>query len=184
MPEDFKAESGLGIQCIVQDPVSFESRHVAVGNSKWMLQLEPVAPVAAKSSAHGSSLLPSPATADGASNRVQAVSQDVARMQHEGKSVVYVAVDGLVVAVIGIADQIRPEAALTVAILKQMNIGVKMITGDNKLTAAAIAAQVRACAVLLLRQFSRCAAARCMTGGYSQPGRACRSSSRKQGCNC
>ena len=54
----------------------------------------------------------------------------------------YVAVDGLVVAVIGIADQIRPEAALTVAILREMQIDVKMITGDNKLTAAAVASQV------------------------------------------
>jgi P-type E1-E2 ATPase len=36
---------------------------------------------------------------------------------------------------------VRPEAALTVAVLREMGIEVKMVTGDNKRTASAIAAQ-------------------------------------------
>jgi Cu+-exporting ATPase len=51
-------------------------------------------------------------------------------------------VNGVVVAVLGIADQLRPEAPLTVTVLKEMGVAVWMVTGDNRRTASAIAAKV------------------------------------------
>lgn len=44
-----------------------------------------------------------------------------------------------------IADTVKAESALAVQTLSSMGIQVVMITGDNRRTAKAIAAQVRAC---------------------------------------
>ncbi|MCL2819299.1 MAG: heavy metal translocating P-type ATPase [Oscillospiraceae bacterium] len=60
----------------------------------------------------------------------------------EGKTPVYVAIDGEVCGIIAIADTIKPSSIEAVKMLKDMNIDVVMITGDNKRTAAAIAEQV------------------------------------------
>ncbi len=50
--------------------------------------------------------------------------------------------DGEVRAALGVADTLRPTAAAVVARLRQRGIEVAMITGDNRRTAEAIAAQV------------------------------------------
>lgn len=51
---------------------------------------------------------------------------------------------GLLCGMIAIADAVKPEAALAVHTLKSMGVDVVLITGDNRKTARAIAAQVRA----------------------------------------
>ncbi|KAH9285548.1 Copper-transporting ATPase 2 [Echinococcus granulosus] len=67
----------------------------------------------------------------------------VVRMdEEEGRTVVHVAVDGRLVALITIADPIKPEAALTVAALKVMGIHVALLTGDNTRSATSIARKV------------------------------------------
>ena len=43
---------------------------------------------------------------------------------------------------IGIRDELRPEAAETVRALRDAGVRVAMLTGDNDRTAAALAAQV------------------------------------------
>jgi Cu+-exporting ATPase len=60
----------------------------------------------------------------------------------QGKSLVYVAIDGRVNGVIAVADELKENAAEVITRLKQMKLQVLMITGDNQKTAAAIAKKV------------------------------------------
>jgi Cu+-exporting ATPase len=64
------------------------------------------------------------------------------RLALEGKTPMFVAVDGRVAGLIGVADTLKPDAAAAVARLKGMGLQVLMLTGDNRRTAEAIAAQV------------------------------------------
>jgi Cu2+-exporting ATPase len=59
-----------------------------------------------------------------------------------GRTVVWAAVDGRAVGLIGIADAVRPTSAAAVAALKDAGVEVVMLTGDNKATAQRIAAQL------------------------------------------
>ncbi len=60
----------------------------------------------------------------------------------DGKTPMLVAVDGRPAGVIGVADTLKEGSAAAVAALKSRGIEVVMMTGDNRLTAAAIARQV------------------------------------------
>jgi cation-transporting ATPase G len=62
-------------------------------------------------------------------------------MPSQGMSVVMVEEDSQVIGAIGIRDELRPEAAETVAALHAQGIRTIMLTGDNELTARAIAAE-------------------------------------------
>jgi Cu+-exporting ATPase len=62
-------------------------------------------------------------------------------MGAQGKTALYLAFDGVFTALLVIADQIKPEAAVIVAALRKMGIRPIMLTGDNEATARAIAAQ-------------------------------------------
>jgi P-type Cu+ transporter len=64
---------------------------------------------------------------------------DAMRLSIEGKTPVYVAIDGRVVAVIGVADPIKPTSRAAIAELRAMGLDVVMLTGDNERTADAIA---------------------------------------------
>jgi P-type Cu+ transporter len=63
------------------------------------------------------------------------------RLEGEGKTAIRVAVDGEAAGVIAIADTLRPEAPGAVAELQRLGLEVAMLTGDNRRTAEAIAAQ-------------------------------------------
>nr|ACX37120.1 copper transporting ATPase 2 [Sparus aurata] len=69
---------------------------------------------------------------------------DAAMSSHEtkGQTAILVAIDGVLCAMLAIADTVKTEAALAVQTLSSMGIEVVMITGDNRRTAKAIAAQV------------------------------------------
>jgi len=71
------------------------------------------------------------------------------RMSAHGMTVVVVEADGQVIGLVGIRDELRPESAETVRLLKDQGIETIMLTGDNERTAKAIAdeagiAEVRA----------------------------------------
>jgi Cu+-exporting ATPase len=59
-----------------------------------------------------------------------------------GKTCVYVAVDGELAGVMGIADTLKDSAAEAVSLLNGMGLRVAMITGDREATARFIARQV------------------------------------------
>jgi len=65
----------------------------------------------------------------------------VRRLQGTGKTVVGLAEPGKVLALFAIADALRPTSQRAVERLRQRGIRVVMLTGDNALTAAAIAAE-------------------------------------------
>ncbi|XP_023125408.2 copper-transporting ATPase 2 isoform X1 [Amphiprion ocellaris] len=69
---------------------------------------------------------------------------DAAMSSHEtkGQTAILVAIDGVLCAMFAIADTVKAESALAVHTLNSMGIEVVMITGDNRRTAKAIAAQV------------------------------------------
>jgi Cu+-exporting ATPase len=60
----------------------------------------------------------------------------------EGATPVLVAVDGDLAALIAVADTVRPESAEAVAQLQALGLQVWMLTGDDEVTARAVAAQV------------------------------------------
>ena len=59
-----------------------------------------------------------------------------------GQSLVHVAVDGVLLAVIAVADQPRPDAAAAIAALHRMGIKTIMLTGDRTEVAAEIAGRI------------------------------------------
>ena len=62
-------------------------------------------------------------------------------LAEEGKTPVFIAIDGELAGVIAVADVIKQTGAEAVELLLDMGIEVVMITGDNSKTAAVVAAQ-------------------------------------------
>ncbi len=70
------------------------------------------------------------------------LSAEADRLQEQAKTAMWVAVDGQAAGVIGIADTIKDGSREAIAQLKAMDLQVVMMTGDNRATAEAIAAEV------------------------------------------
>jgi Cu+-exporting ATPase len=76
--------------------------------------------------------------------RERGIDFDEARLsslEQQGKTVVVVAHGGRALGAIAIADRLRPSSRAAVAAIQAMGIEVIMLTGDNRTTAAAIAAE-------------------------------------------
>ena len=120
---DFIAEPGRGVRAVV------EGRRVVAGNAAWMrengIDPEPALAAAEKFAAEGKTAVL--AAVDGA-----------ARTDADNKTVIGSSVD---VAVLAIADPLRPTSRQAVQELRAMGLDVVMLTGDARSTAEAIAAQ-------------------------------------------
>lgn len=64
------------------------------------------------------------------------------RLADEGKTPMYIALDGMLSGIIAVADVVKQSSADAIRKLQSMGIEVVMITGDNRKTAQAIAKQV------------------------------------------
>ncbi|HED23914.1 MAG TPA: heavy metal translocating P-type ATPase, partial [Firmicutes bacterium] len=64
------------------------------------------------------------------------------RLEEEGKTAVLTAIDGRLAGIIAVADTIKEEAVQAIAELKEMGFQTAMITGDNPVTARAIARHI------------------------------------------
>ncbi|NLF29144.1 MAG: copper-translocating P-type ATPase [Clostridiales bacterium] len=73
---------------------------------------------------------------------LSSLEEDSDRLAGEGKTPMYVAVDGTIAGIVAVADVVKPSSRLAIESLHRMGIEVAMITGDNAKTAAAIAKQV------------------------------------------
>jgi P-type Cu+ transporter len=67
---------------------------------------------------------------------------EIGKLQSEAKTVVFAAFEKELIAIIAMADTLKPHAAEAIAALKKMGKEIVMITGDNPKTAEAIAKQV------------------------------------------
>ncbi|MER1998316.1 MAG: heavy metal translocating P-type ATPase [Lysinibacillus sp.] len=77
------------------------------------------------------------------SDRSTTVSEIVDRFAQEGKSVIGVATEQHVLGIIAIADAVRKESRAVIKQLTQLNIETLMLTGDDKVTATAIAQELQ-----------------------------------------
>lgn len=73
---------------------------------------------------------------------VDEFSDTAARLGNEGKTPLFVAIDGRIAAIVAVADPIKPSTPAAIAALHELGIKVAMITGDNRRTAEAIAAKL------------------------------------------
>lgn len=115
-PSAFKAFSGFGVRAIVADQA------VVIGNSRFMRN-EGVA--------------------------IDSLQDDIARLQAEGKTALIVArrdaqsqAAAQAIGVVAVADALKPGSRESIAMLRELDLELVMITGDNQQAAAAIARQV------------------------------------------
>ncbi|MFH1368458.1 MAG: heavy metal translocating P-type ATPase [Elusimicrobiota bacterium] len=71
-----------------------------------------------------------------------ALEEQAGKLYSEGKTVLWMAVNGRICAFFAVADTLKPDAARAVARLKEMGKKVYMITGDNKKTADAVSREL------------------------------------------
>ena len=69
------------------------------------------------------------------------LAERAAFLSSQGKTPMFVAVDGNPVGVIGVADTLKTGSRETVARLREMGLEIVMLTGDNRRTAEAIGAE-------------------------------------------
>ena len=93
-----------------------DNRRVLLGNADWLNQQ-------------------SVTISDMAQRQVQALAE-------AGKTVVYVAAEGVLIGVIAVSDVLRPDASETVKRLKDMGLRVMLLTGDQPAAAAVVAQQL------------------------------------------
>jgi Cu+-exporting ATPase len=64
------------------------------------------------------------------------------RLEYLGKTVIWIAVNGKVEGIMGIADAVKPSSLVAIRTLQKMGLEVVMLTGDNRRTAQVIAREV------------------------------------------
>ena len=67
------------------------------------------------------------------------LARGVERLSEEGKTPMYVAIDGALAAVVAVADPIKQTSREAIARFHEMGLEVVMLTGDNRRTANAVA---------------------------------------------
>lgn len=72
----------------------------------------------------------------------RALQKQKATWEAAGKTAVWIAVDGEMQGLMGIADALKPTSIAAVKTLKKLGLTIVMLTGDNRPTAEAIAQQV------------------------------------------
>jgi Cu2+-exporting ATPase len=66
----------------------------------------------------------------------------IEKLSSQGKTVIFVMMDGKLMGAVALADIIRPESKKAISKLKEMGIQCMMLTGDNKLVAKWVADEI------------------------------------------
>ena len=76
-------------------------------------------------------------------------AEDVAKtFSSQGKTPLFFALDGKIVGIIAVADEIKPDSAQAISALKKQGLRVIMLTGDNALSTKAVAEKCSVDAVI------------------------------------
>jgi Cu+-exporting ATPase len=70
---------------------------------------------------------------------IEVLKDEAERLRHDGKTVMFVAVDGAVAGLVAVADRLKPTTSDAIKALHDSGIRIVMATGDNTVTAAAVA---------------------------------------------
>lgn len=70
------------------------------------------------------------------------IESEVKALQHEGKTVMFLAVDQQLAGAIAVGDQVKDSTPAALEALKKEGLKLVMLTGDNRATAQAVAAQL------------------------------------------
>ena len=73
--------------------------------------------------------------------QVSGLEETVSRLQGDGKTAMYIAVDGKPAGVVAVADTIKEDSVEAVRVMREAGLEVIMLTGDNERTAQAISRQ-------------------------------------------
>jgi Cu+-exporting ATPase len=73
---------------------------------------------------------------------IDMLETDWGRLANEGKTPMYVSIDGKAAGLVAVADTVKPDSKAAIDALKAIGIEVVMLTGDNERTGRAIARQV------------------------------------------
>ncbi len=91
---------------------------------------------------HGTVVVGKPALLEDEEIVVSGAGDTIEEFQREGKTAMLVGVDGRLVGVLAVADEVKASAADAVSALHDRGVDVHMITGDNERTAHAVAEEV------------------------------------------
>ncbi|MCX6972959.1 MAG: copper-translocating P-type ATPase [Verrucomicrobia bacterium] len=80
--------------------------------------------------------------ADGHDLEKQPLSEQAARLQSEGQTVIWVGIDGQVAGFLALSDPIKASTPEAISAIHALGIKILMLTGDNKQTAERIGAQL------------------------------------------
>ncbi|KAJ3012588.1 hypothetical protein HKX48_006198 [Thoreauomyces humboldtii] len=114
--DGFEAIMGSGLQCAVTPAGAKKPVEVLIGNAKFL--------ASRKCTALPSEFLTSQTASEA-----------------EGHTVIFIAFDQITTGLVALADTLKPSAKATVRALQRMGVVVAMVTGDQRATAEAIAAQ-------------------------------------------
>jgi Cu+-exporting ATPase len=79
---------------------------------------------------------------------ISLLEPQIEQLEIQAKTTVLVAVDSRLIALAAISDPVKPSSRYAIKLLREQDIDIWMITGDKKLTANAIASQLRILNVL------------------------------------
>jgi P-type Cu+ transporter len=74
--------------------------------------------------------------------KTQDLEKEKERLEYLGKTAIYIAVDGKIAGLMGIADAVKPTSIQAIKALQKLGLEVVMLTGDNRRTAETIAHEV------------------------------------------
>ncbi len=74
--------------------------------------------------------------------QMDGLADSAKELAEQGKTPIFVAIDGSAAGIIALADTLKPDAKEGVAKLQQLGLEVVMLTGDNARTAAAVASEL------------------------------------------